>query len=867
MVGAVIIATYDGVTDQCTTYYFGYNSSVVHPTYGWQVNVVVEENDGPSNLTVRFAFADATNDRVYVTLFDNYVYDQCFVLGYIDLTESADPITGEYTWNEVVRWRNEDFIPAYDPGSDYFDVLLYFEGARFCKEDNKFLFWRGREAGGIPVMMVMDASTGVIQHYISGHTSSAVPYNGFAHAYIYNSIIYASFLYSDTVGQENWRGLWVYNTISGSMTVARPGYETKNQYWFNDFDFSDIANNYIWMSSVDGAVRYHTGSQTFELWNDDNIPGITSPNSPYYYDDEDFCGIAYNASSGDVYVGGCYSVDGFLGLRRFNVNGDYFKGKYAVGTKSGTDLGLGEINALTLGNYEKDIITVADEDDILWAYWDHVDYSSTTRTVYWDNDQSEVDVSNDLTDVLEISHQIDMPSEVRFALANGYWYDIQNSLSARSFLFRKGRKVTVQLGEIVNGTSYWVNQGTYVVEETKLSYSRPEHVVLEVTARTIDSLWRDARIVLTEYYDNAQPKNVVEDLVDDWTVLEGAEYAIPTFDDTHEIWHQWSDETLYDVIKDILDHFGYTFFFTTAGVFTPKKVDFEASVSHAYSGQTQITEYTPDTSFSNFVNKIRVIGESHDFIEVLYDAEMITTLAGTVGWWNETFTKRVYYNEERTKTCRNPYINANISLGDFSYFIFKGGGKEYISDEDPNETWVEITFEGPNLIPVVVGLAIGVVALGAIASECFLFCGPFIFGTNVMISLLCYALLATATYDVEIWAHPIGKQKQNIQYVALDQDGLNIINQQEVVEEIEDALCYTVGACQRVAEFELNVLRYQRERIRLTKLAHLQDELLDMITVKHPYSNQTMQIMIASLKRTLVIRREMLDTIEGWRIA
>src|SRR5210317_286205 len=97
----------------------------------------------------------------------------------------------------------------------------------------------------------------------------------------------------------------------------------------------------------------------------------------------------------------------------------------------------------------------------------------------------------------------------------------------------------------------------------------------------------------------------------------------------HAIWHQWTDETIYDIIKDILDHFGYTFFFDNTGVFEPRRIDFAKVVDHTYGDNTQVQEYTPDTSFSNFVNQIRVIGETHDMIEVLYDPELITNVSGT----------------------------------------------------------------------------------------------------------------------------------------------------------------------------------------------------------------------------------------------
>jgi hypothetical protein len=213
----------------------------------------------------------------------------------------------------------------------------------------------------------------------------------------------------------------------------------------------------------------------------------------------------------------------------------------------------------------------------------------------------------------------------------------------------------------------------------------------------------------------------------------------------------------------------------------------------------------------------------------------------------------------------------NVSTNDFEYFIFKGGGGERISYIDPEELYCIIEVQGPNLIPVVVALTLGFIALGAWAYWCDGFiggwCGVAIMALCVNINLLCYALLAVATYDFEIWAMPVGKQKQTVQYVAEDTHAMSIINMQPVMEEIEDPLCYEVSECQRVAEYELSVIAAQRERIKLRKLAHLQDEIHDMLRVKHPHSGQNMYILVANLVRTLVIKGEMTDSIEGWRIS
>lgn len=856
--GQVIVAINDGVTETIVQYIIGSGGN--HGGYGWDENVSVARSTtwaGASNFSVVAAYIDATNDRLYVRLQDAYLYSGQLCVGYIDLTESPDPVTGYYTWNEIFRKTSSQMNSSYGWTGSASAIMT---NGVYCKEDHVLLFWR--DSDNDSSILVIDAETGVIQFAEQHHTEPNLPYHGLYSGYVYDNKIYGSFEYSVHENQGSWRGLWIYDMVSGAKICARPGYATKDQYTFYDYDFADIGNNYIWIGGWDGAIRYHTGSQFFELWDDTVIPGFSMGLSS-----ESCYRIAYDVANQDVYVGQPYGfTSAWAGVRRFNINGDYYKGKYLSGTKSGTDLQLGSASDLTHGWYEADIISVAAEDDVMWSFWDHITYTDSTRKIYWDHDESETDVSDDLVDVVEVSHAIDTPSELRFSLAYGHLYEQQNLLSSKSYMFRRGRKVNLKFGENISGTPYWVEQGSFIVEETQMRYIRGDYPVLEVVARDLSSLWQDARIALSAYYSSAQPKTIMEDLLDDWTVLDGADYSIPTFANSHEIWHQWSDETLYDILKDILDHFGYTFFFTTVGVFQPKRINFSAAVDHAYSNQLQIQEYTPDTSFSNFVNQVRVIGETHDTIEVLYDPELITNVNGTCGWWDETIEHQVWYDEDRQRTCRNPFLNPIISTRDFEWFLFKGGGGERISGTDNNELYCYVEIQGPNLIPVVVGLAVSCIALGSMALYCFTNCGPFIFATNVNISLLIYAILATATYDIEVWAQPVGNERQTIQYVATDTQQMNIVNQQPVIEEIEDSLCYTVADCQRVATFELNVLRYQRERVRLSKLTHLQDELLDMITVKHPYSNTTLQLMIASLKRTLVIKGSMMDMIEGWRI-
>jgi hypothetical protein len=869
--GVVVVVSNDGVSETLTEYVIGTGGDL--PTWSLDENVAIEGSaHWASELYLMSVMIDASRDRMYCYFYDAYIYSYEAMLGYIDLTESPDAGTGYYTFTELWRDTSAGLAQKYGmPGGLYgcgWTGCTHLQYVRYCKEDDVIIGVHGGNttfADGSPII-VWDAQTGVIQFAKSFRSDPNIPYYGLRSAYVYDNKIYGAISYTTYEEQGTWRGLYIYDMLTNSKQTVRPGYATQNNYAFYDYDFADIGNGYIWIGGYDGAFRYHIGNQFFEHFTDETIPGLGMGDAvKAYY-------IAYDTATGDVWISDPTSyADPFHGLRRFNVNGDYRKGQYQLGTKIGTDLGLSNQQDLTVGYFERNIVSTVDEDDILWAVWEHVDNVESDVDLYWDHDMSENDVSDDLTDVVEIAWDIEAPSELRFYVANGHLYDQQNSLSTYSYLFVRGRKIIPKLGEKINGSEYLVQQGVFIVEEVSMKYGKGEHPVLEVTCRDISALWEEHRIVVTDYYDGLTPKVILEELFGDWTVMEGAEFSIPNFETSHLIWHQWQDETLYDIVKMILDHFEYVFYFDHQGVFAPKRLEFDKPTDHIYGNQLQIQDYSPDSTFSTFINQIRVIGETHDFMEIVYDPEQVGVVNGTCGWWDQTIYHTVYYNEERTRKCRNPYLVVNVSTNDFEYFIFKGGGGERISYIDPEELYCIIEVQGPNLIPVVVALTLGFIALGAWAYWCDGFiggwCGVAIMALCVNINLLCYALLAVATYDFEIWAMPVGKQKQTVQYVAEDTHAMSIINMQPVMEEIEDPLCYEVSECQRVAEYELSVIAAQRERIKLRKLAHLQDEIHDMLRVKHPHSGQNMYILVANLVRTLVIKGEMTDSIEGWRIS
>lgn len=862
--GVIAVATYDGVTDQVVEYVFNGDLD----TYSLDKNVTATEHTevfGSANVTVGGCAVDATNDRLYVMLYSTLSYAIGLQIGYIDLTESPD-INGQYSWNDLYCESASDICSAFNlTESDYkYCIGNPFE-FRYCSNNDVLIFTGNTTVGDDKALtLIMNASTGVVQTVKAYENDSRFPFNGLNNAYVYDNILYGDFTYQNSYGQGNYYGLFVWDMITDTVRLDRPNYAIQDNYYFHDVDFADISNSYIWFASTDGTVRYNVSTQNFDLYDDDSVPGYGG--AGWSTDTNYTKCIAVNTGSSDIYAGSnVYNY--WDGVRKFNPNGAYYIGQYATGTKSGTSLGLGTINDLTINTNEEHIAITSDEDNIFWAFWNHEDITNSVYDIHWGKDVGSVTISDDLMkgSAVQIVWDVEYPSTLMFTCGRGHLYDPLNVLSSLNYLFNRGRKITVQFGENISDTEYWHNQGTFIVEETELTYKRGNHPEITVSCCDFKRLWSEHRIVMTDYYDGQLPDVIIEDLLDDWTILESADYDISSFTNEHTVWTQFSDIGFWEVIQTILDHFGYIGHIDVDGVFVNLEVDFDKAVDHTYSDTTHIENLSPQSNYGSFINQVTVIGETHDDIEVLYEAEQVTSKNGTLGWWNQTEEHTIYYSADRTVIGRNPYLDVQISLADFQYFVFKGGGTEYISEVDVNNRYCVVTLEGPNLIGVVVGLAVAVVALGYMASECTIYCGPFIYATNVMISLLIYAICAVANYAFNIWVQPIGHMKQTVQFTATDTEMQDALNGQTIAEEIEDPLCYNVTQCQMVAEHELSVAKYQRNRLKFRKLAHLQDEILDKLSVVHPFSNQALEVIVTNLTRTLTIGGEMMDEIEGWR--
>jgi len=85
-------------------------------------------------------------------------------------------------------------------------------------------------------------------------------------------------------------------------------------------------------------------------------------------------------------------------------------------------------------------------------------------------------------------------------------------------------------------------------------------------------------------------------------------------------------------------------------------------------------------------------------------------------------------------------------------------------------------------------------------------------------------------------------------------------------------LCYLQTSCQVVADREIALAMAQRRRVSFEKIAHLQDEVGDMVSIIHPYGGNTLKVLVTELLRRYNQPQPnsdggaFTDEIEGWRI-
>ena len=832
-------------------YHFADNLS-----YNIEKNIIVDFDwaylTGSSIVSVDI---DAASEKMYVCFSgSNEPGSSRIIVGYIDLSEIADPVTGLYQWHELNRFSSSPFTPGWGAWSRIFPNEGY---GIICNEYSSVL-------EGTPqfvhssVLFVYQLSDGTILKTYNDVDNVGMPAGGGYGAVLKNNKIYLGIGYTTVLQNEDRRGLCIIDMLTDTVTYERPTYATHDNYGLTNPILTESDTKILWASPY-GTAEYTIANRVWRLFDHTSIPGLSAAGAA------GVSSVAYDNTNNIIFQGNIADAGNGAGVYIYNPDGDFYSPHYLNVTA------LGSPEQLVEGYPNLYPAIAYDPSGSLWSVWNNRNIDTNLEYFSW----AKTGLTQDVIDYLvkdyplSISWEVDRPAKVSFTLANGHLFDPTNTLSTYSGLFKKHRLVTIEMGESVGVTEYFQSQGSFLVTGVSMRVTKTEHPIITVTCEDRSTMWGEVIVAATENYGGAAFSTILTDMLESVANMTSVEFSIPSFANLHLLYAQWVDESLYDVIDQLCNHFGIFPHWGTDGVFTFKEFDLAAAVAHVYT-DAKILEWSPQDDSASYINRVTVKSESHVTHEVIYPEERAASMNGTCGWWGGKHDKIIYYSDDKTRTMRYPRLVINLSVKSSSPFLSLGGGGEEITDVDANEQWCEVTIEQPDMLMWVFALSAIILALAILAATCdgivFSWCGYFISAIGVLLSILITVLSGVASYDYEIWARPLGNVKQMIQATANDEDFQRDMNGQVIEHTFEDPLCYEPEHCQMVADHEIGIVRAQRSRVQFKKVAHLSDEIGDVIGIQHPFSLQNQNIFIAKLTRIFTYgdSGEFSDSIEGW---
>jgi len=839
------VSLLDGLADTIRTFSFQDNA-----TYGLTKNVNGFPDMGVGSTYLNHVWVDATAKRLYLVFVNSYFSNRVVEIGYIDLTQPGP----SYSYTSLIHEVNQlSEIEATGIQTGDFAVvpeadLILLSGYNYVSS------WTGHLRAYI-------LSTGSLYKSYSNAANAGFPYRGLSAILCRDGKVYGAFGYEPLYGQADRRGLCEIDFSDDSVRYIQPTWGTFDNYGLDDMvktsDGMIVAAAY-----GHGITLFNPATGEWILYDNTNLPGM-DPGGGYRF----YC-VAFDEVKGMIYVGEAYSAGGWTGIIAISRYGFLRQARYLTGTKA-ADWTFGAHSPLVQGLTDYEAVLAEDPGDYsLYAFWTRQE--GTEYSIAWDKDASALDLAPYLLagQDIAIRRSIDgRPAELSFTVSDGPLFDPFNTNSLRSMYLKKFRKLNVRFGENVSGTSYWADAGTFIVKEAKLSYERGRYPSMAVKAEDKRCLWEALDIPATPYYTTT-PEEIIKSVltVFDDEVLENI--VLPTFGGSYVVDHQWMDTTVKKVVEDLCYRFGYFPFVGQDDTVGARRISDSNAIDHVYADLTKILSFTPDDSYSDFTNRVTVEGESRESVEVLQKEERVETLSGTVGWWGGKKVLRVYYSQDQNRACRNARIEISQSVSSFNFRI--GGGGESITAFDPNDKWVEITIDVPNLVPVLVA---ALTALLITALACYgglpYVTYPCFIAYTLELNVILYIISSIASYQYALFARPVGKEKMKIQATADDLDAQGSLGK-VVAKRIEEPLAITVDQCREVAGQELLVARLQRRRARFTKVVHLQDEEGDTIQIPHPFTNVALKVFITDISRKFKFPAPgeedgyFVDEIEGW---
>lgn len=816
-----------------------------------------------------------------------------------------DLATGEPTYEDVIGLPGVNALTCLGLGSGKIDIddagriwisfsnalstwfggLLIYDPAHTLKDDSLRYSYKPNGAPANPFEIAHSYPL-LLLNLRGDEYPTKMPYRGITSFERIGHKLYCVFPYDNDY--ESYRGICVIDLEATGIvldqagtpenpseiinnittTFLRPSWATLDNYGFNDITSTDDGR--LLISGLYGISIYDPDNNTWEILNNDTIPGFTPDASnvclPIKYDPVNnmaFTGIPKVISNS------------FQGVLAVPLDGYIQKTYYEECSiaEGGAPVITGEVSELIQGYRDYDTVVVRDDTDgSIFAFW--TNYRSGELSIKWDHDRGLFDLTPYLLSSVDVTLKWSIdnrPGEFSFGVSHGHLFDPYNIKSLLSVILARDRKITVRIGETVGGIEKWQNQGTFYVREFRMSgYSRGEYPSASIKCEDMMCYWKDFKVVTTDYYSN-DPEYIIEDILENDASVDSDDIDELSFDNSITIYRQWLDSDVMTIISEICDRFGHFVIVDMDNIITCRLISDEADIDHTYSDLEALIEWTPDHEYADSVNQITVIGEERDFNEIQYPEESIITQAGTTGWWSGGERIACFYSEDKSRKCYFPrveWISQPTGLG-----LWQDGVDMYVEEHD-DQLGCDLIVDADNLVAHLLALVALITAKFSIPDG--LGEGETIpigrVAEGALLILIMDALMTITNWQATIYARPVGSVRRTVQATAND------IPYQEEIDKIiplviEEPMCYMVDECQNVANHEIMLKRLQRHRIKLTKIMHLQDEVGDTIRIIHPYGEHNVDIFITSLTRQY--KKASIegkndgyckDSIEGWVI-
>lgn len=814
---------------------------------------------------IKAAQVDRANNKIWILLDERYDNTHHWSVGYIDLTETQD-----YTFTVVVP----DQYLLYGCS----DIFFHVSAADDAIAVTNVTVGGGRAAH----LTYYSISAGAIVFqtiiYDAQNAQYRWEYPFIKGGYLYVMMFY--WAYQTTPLTDKLR-IYKLSDWSYEEPVGAHMYDGENQYQVTLFA-SLGGNKIVYQHYPYGIIIYDHDDRSYTVYTQATVPGLATITSLNVLR-SDVGPLSYDAVGGMLFFCSCSSWNP-TEVTMFSIYGYIRQSNYKYGVYSGGNWTWGAALQLIQGYSDYDSTAVPDFASVtsMYVFWTRTDLSTSFSRIMWDKDGSSINITPYVTGAVETEYTIDgKNATLSFKLSYGHLFDPYNTQSALSNAVKKGKKILLRWGELIDGVSYWQNAGTFYITETSLYFQRGAYPILNVEAEDRRCLWEHLHVYATEYFSSSPLNVILSALLEDHASVPTIDINIPTTMSAVTVTQQWMETTLIEIINQICDRAGHYFRFDVDGDASARLITDSATVSHVYTDQTKLVKYTPDDRYSTFTNKVTVRGQELTFTTVTYEEERIGEVSGTLGWWGCSADHWFWFSDDQTKICVNPRMNVLESATSIAMTL-AGDVEESlipITTGDYANKVCLIRVDAPSLVAalivaIVVYLVAAwipniVVAAGFIVNAGFTInIGGFI--QSLAMIVIVNILGSVANYQIEIYACPQGSIRRSIQGSVND-----LVSQYElgaVIEQVvDDPLCYTLTDCLDVANFELKVVQMQRKRVMLEKVAHLQDEDGDTITVVHPYSNQNIDVFIAKLKRKYEKASSsgdgyFLDEIEGWVI-